>query len=710
MNNYCAKIGCFFLLYFFSASFSPAYAMGFFGYSPQAKKFIALCKGQVPQNDDSKKIIAAMRTMAGPGSCEQNWEQIKKINAFDFHGLHVRDISALSVIKRTKKIDLHDNLITDLSPLNDIAELSELNLADNCLMSMQSLRPNAHISTIAIYGNMLSQQKLLQFTRTFHHLIPLQNWSQQREKQRCLPPGISLADIQFPGGQQQLPLAAHHHPVTQQPAPQQRAVPPRVAPVPPLPSARGPSTQVRQNHVFYPRESLVTTDHPHHAENRWRSRHQVPEVRVPAVQAPRQVTVVTNPAPATTVVARTQLPIPPRPAPLPPQALNLEVVAAEHLAAIKQRGLSFSSVIMMEEISSFATLKEALGELGLTNVEDDDIMRYLYQTKALFEEINPRYEPLQNPSARAQAAARVNNEWITQMVRGRSYTERLNELINSNHFRDSFYLKFYTQLISDYSLFSRARYPGGETGTDSQKSSDIILLLTGIKQENTGSAQQRCLAPDICSHHGETFNSGGQQAEWYVELRYKLYKLYRVYSHLEDDKKLDLLSYLLHGGSHCNDAKWHAINDAFVRFCPEDAAAIENEYSGSHSGISLEGMLTKNITKLKISELTSYINKFVDRQNRNAEYCSTFSATWDALAPRLGLHEMGHRYQMENSNALHGFDGFMREKFTAVSLTRALQDDIKSFLKKYYLGPLAQLTPEMDKVVNKILRFYGVIY
>jgi hypothetical protein len=634
-----------FLILIANCTSHPAWAKGFFGYSAQAKKFMALCNNEIPQSSDSKKIIAELMHNVGDTRCETAWESLKGVDVFDFHGLDLRDISTLSVIKHAKKIDLRHNLISDLSPLNGIENLEILLLDDNCLRSVGSLTSTGKLSSISLTDNRLGLLEIQYFITTFGYHLSYATNIQNPQKARCSAPSSLPTITQNPPRE---PVLNRSTSLTR---------------LPPLPTPRVAWGGGRRL------DSGSTSS-------------QAPMQHIP---------------PLGTSIQK-----------LSPDALN--TLVSEQLKKIKRHGVAFTSVISLEEVNDFPQLKTALEEVGLTNLPDDDYLRYLYQIGSLLDEIAEENPTAREPQRRMSASHQLNFRWLQQKSQGRSYSQRLAELKTKRVYDDDFFIKFYTMLTKNQNLLASTPYPAEENFSLAHKYNDLVLILAAVKQEGTGSSEHRILSRSVFAQSAETYDSSGQRLEWYEELRYKLFKLYQTYPLLPQDKKQALLTYLLHGGHYCNDAKWHAVTDAFNRFCPDEAEAIDNEYGAGSGGHNLQAMLTKTITKLKISELTGYINSHIDHSSKNREYCSYFNATWDTLAPNLGLYSVGSKYRMVIPAAVNGYSAFLQEKFTAATIIKAVQDDAKSFLKKYYFGPLMQLTSDGDEVIVSMLHYFSILY
>jgi hypothetical protein len=402
----------------------------------------------------------------------------------------------------------------------------------------------------------------------------------------------------------------------------------------------------------------------------------------------------------------------PAPARPPQHALSSAMDYASLLARIKHGGITFTSVISLEEISNEAELKEAFADLGIVNMSDSDYRHYLYQISFLLEELNDtrRLWRPRNHAAHGEGL-HLNHVTFRRKVAGCSFSQRISELRNAGKFNDSFYLEFYSRIIADPTMLDQASYPDATKATRAQKIDHLIFILAGIKQDNTGSSTRRVLDAKlgISASQREFYSSNGQSGEWYQELRFKLFALYQRYPLLSKEQQRELIGYLLHGGAHCNDAKWQAITSAFKRFCPEDARVLDEERGGEKSGTNLQSLLRSSLAKLRIDALTNYINSHIDKRRRHSEYCSVFNATWDKLAPKLGLTPIGSIYDMADHAALMHFDAFYKQ-FTPALLHKTVAPEVREFLRKNYFGPFMQLVPDVDALVEKALRFYEYLY
>ena len=639
------------LLVLFFLSFqllSRSAQAGIFGHSENAKSFLALCK-RSPETlrTDDRKIISRLRVLTASSDCEEAWKRLKTMEYLNLSQMDLRDISALEMLKYPKVINLDDNLLNDVRALNKLSSLTEISLKGNCLQSLFSFRAAANLLKINLTGNALTSPAL---------------------SAENFPSGVNIGLRIIEGTQFPFPNKPSCAPYNTRPA-----LPPSRIPAYLSVAATTALPGVSRNHNSQP----------------------LPLVPI-AVQR--------NPPPPPVE--------PPRPIIISSEATTAKLIN-QQLATIKEHGIIFKSAIMMEEINTYEALKAAYAELGQTRVNENEYLNSLYQVSSLLEELKSTSKP-----ARAFASLdqwRINDRVFLRKIYLRTFSSRIEELHRQGRFTDEFYLKFYTLIIKDPRLIEQSSFPEGEQANLDRKIDYLILLFAAIKQSDTGSSQQRHLSGGVVSFIPEQYNSSGQRPEWYRELQFKLFKLFQVYPTLTASQQSDLISYFLHGGRHCNDAKWHAINDAFKRFCPYDAEALANDFGGdiAHER-PLEALVQKSIAAMKIDKLTAYINDFIDRGdplsgNRSREYCSVFNATWDRLAPVLGLPRVGSNYHMEMVDAEASFNGFYRQNFTVKLVSKKSTAEILEYLKKSYFGTLMELTSDPDRLVLMVLAYFEFI-
>lgn len=391
----------------------------------------------------------------------------------------------------------------------------------------------------------------------------------------------------------------------------------------------------------------------------------------------------------------------------------------ELLSKLKEHQVNMIDVVMLDEINNKTNLKHALDNLGLTNISQDNVITSLFTLVGLLEDLadsNPNrkiypfkdYQQSDLPK-NILKKYQFNPEVLEYHSETVSFDQRLQDLNRSDSYEKGFYEKFYRK-ISD-KVLQEAVYPNEEERTLEQKKSDIILMLASIKNENNGTPDQRSLAWNIKAIEHEPFTTKGQPDSWFAELQYKLYQLYLVYDSLPQDNQVLLISYFLHGGRHCSDAKWSSIDGAFRCFCSKSVK--QNKQKNQLGGFrKLDDTLLKHIDQIKAQMLSKFINQYIEEKpDYIEETCSHFNTTWDHLAPQVGLNTIGSRYSAYLlKQATSDFPHKYYEMFTPQIVYKNTSEDLLKIVKKNYLGPLSQLIPNLEFLVIGLLRYYGAIY
>ena len=399
---------------------------------------------------------------------------------------------------------------------------------------------------------------------------------------------------------------------------------------------------------------------------------------------------------------------------------NASPIIDELLLRLKDYQVNLLDVIMLEEINDSVTLFEAFSNLGLTNLNQDTVIQSLFTFIGLLEDLedsipNRRVRPFKDYHSsdlpmNILKQYRFNPNLLQYWSQTVSYKQRLGELKKSRNFKENFYADFFSKVSSR--VLRAAVYPNGEDRNLDYKKSDLILMLSSIKKENNGSPDQRSLSWNHRAIEREPFTTRGQPDTWFDELQYKLYKLYENYDSLPYDKQVLLVSYLLHGGRHCSDAKWNAINGAFISFCPEEAKQIQESSNSGGSFREVDDAIIKHLNILKAEMLTKYINTYIEEKAEyREENCTYFNTTWDHLAPKIGLNTVGSRYSAYLiPKASSDFPQKYYEMFTPQMLYKAASEDLLKIIRKNYLGPMSQLIPNQEFLVISLLRYYEAIH
>ena len=392
----------------------------------------------------------------------------------------------------------------------------------------------------------------------------------------------------------------------------------------------------------------------------------------------------------------------------------------ELLQKLKEYNLNLVDVIMLEEINDSKALFDAFSNLGLTNLNQDTVIQSLFTFIGLLEDLEDsipsrRISPFKEYGSsdlptNILKQYRFNPNMLQYWSQTISYKQRLSELQKSGQYKNNFYADLYLKISSQ--VLHAAVYPNGEDRSVEYKKSDLILMLASIKKESNGSADQRSLSWTLRAIEREPFTTRGQPDTWFEELQYKLYKLYEKYDSLPYDKQVLLVSYLLHGGRHCSDAKWNAINGAFISFCPDEAKKIQESNNSGGSFREVDDSIIKHLNVLKAEMLTKYINGYIEKRSEyREENCTYFNTTWDHLAPQIGLNTVGSRYSAYLiPNADSDFPQKYHDMFTPQMLYKAASEDLLRIIKKNYLGPMSQLIPNQEFLVIGLLRYYEAIY
>ena len=401
-------------------------------------------------------------------------------------------------------------------------------------------------------------------------------------------------------------------------------------------------------------------------------------------------------------------------------ALPGSSIIDELLAKLKEYQVKLVDVIMLEEINDSTALFEAFSNLGLTNINQDTVIQSLFTFVGLLEDLEDSVPSLRISPFKDYHDSDVpltilkqyqfNPSLLQYWSQTQSFKQRLEELKKSNSFKENFYADFYQKISKN--VITAAVYPNGEDRSLEYKKSDLVLMLASIKNENNGTADQRSLSWNIKAIEREPFTTRGQPDTWFEELQYKLFKLYEKYDELPFDKQVLLISYLLHGGRHCSDAKWNAINGAFVAFCPDEAKLVQESNISGGSFREVNDAILKHINILKAEMLTKFINGYIEeRSEYREETCTYFNTTWDHLAPNIGLNTVGSRYSAYLiQNASNDFPQKYYDLFTPQMLYKAASEDLLKIIKKSYLGPLSQLISNQEFLVISLFRYYQAIY
>ncbi|MFK7824863.1 MAG: hypothetical protein AB8G05_11945 [Oligoflexales bacterium] len=392
----------------------------------------------------------------------------------------------------------------------------------------------------------------------------------------------------------------------------------------------------------------------------------------------------------------------------------------ELLLKLREYQVALVDVIMLEEITDSISLFEAFSNLGLTNINQDTVIQSLFTFLGLLEDLensipNLRISPFRDYHSsdlplNILKQYRFNPSLLQYSSQTTPYKQRLQELKNTSYYKENYYADFYRKITKK--VFEEAVYPNGEDRILEYKKSDLILLLASIKNENCGSADQRSLSWNLKAIEREPFTTRGQPDTWFEELQYKLFKLYEKYDDLPYDKQVLLLSYLLHGGRHCSDAKWNAINGAFMSFCPDAAREIQESHIAGGSFRQVNNAILNHLNILKTEMLTKFINTYIEEKSEyREETCTYFNTTWDQLAPQIGLNTLGSRYSAYLiRQASADFPQKYYDLFTPQMLYKAASEDLLRIIRKSYLGPLSQLIPNQEFLLISLFRYYEAIY
>lgn len=631
-------------------------------FKTEPKIFERVCLN--PENyslDQQRMVEKVLHEVRGndtsESDCNKLWKKAKILKKLDFSDFNIRDISVLQNFKKLEELVLKNNYISDLSPLNHLRTLRILDVSDNCLRDLSFIDAKK-IESLDIRQNLIppADVKILADKMNPGQIISME--PQYEEKLHCgIMEGQSSAKTHQPSGSD--PSYSSSGNLSEQTSSGRRTLP--------------------ENPDSWNEERVHRTD-------------DVEESSVSSGVDESE------------------------------KELSSSPVIDSLLQQLRHQGVKLTDVIMLEDIQNSKDLFAALEGLGLSGCTEDTVIQSLFTFSGLLEDLafnegGAPIRPFENIGKVSVNDAlkkyKLNRRILHHRSDTKSFSHLLKELDLDGGFDPDFYVKFYHLMTGSASVLRMAVYPGGDEGRGlAHKKSDLIQLLASVKRYENGSAAARQLSRTVVAGEPERFTSEGQSDNWFAELQYKLYILYQNYGWLSQDKKATLISYLLHGGRNCSDAKWNAIRDAFNAYCPEAANALKEQAGSPQLQRDVDDVIIRNVNSLKRDYLGRYLNSYVDSRPRyKDEACTYYNTTWDALAPTLGLGSVGSRYStFLMTEAVRNFDPEFYQMMTPSLVYKATSDELGSLLKRHYLGVLSQLIPDQDYLILALLRYYQVIY
>ncbi|MBF0208672.1 MAG: hypothetical protein HQK53_17520, partial [Oligoflexia bacterium] len=107
------------------------------------------------------------------------------------------------------------------------------------------------------------------------------------------------------------------------------------------------------------------------------------------------------------------------------------------------------------------------------------------------------------------------------------------------------------------------------------------------------------------------------------------------------EQKQMLAQNLIHAGRHCPDAKRHQSESSYFTICTDQFEEDQNSIYDINDRYAHAYLLAQ---KIKRDILTSIIQNSIASTGATAESASIFAATWDRLAPSLGLEKTNTPY------------------------------------------------------------------
>ncbi|MBI2602444.1 MAG: hypothetical protein HYW48_05245 [Deltaproteobacteria bacterium] len=172
--------------------------------------------------------------------------------------------------------------------------------------------------------------------------------------------------------------------------------------------------------------------------------------------------------------------------------------------------------------------------------------------------------------------------------------------------------------------------------------------------------------------------------------RYQLFRIALALPRQSHERLVNAAQLLLHGGAHCPDAKRDAVDAIFRGWIPQQAL---QELRAQVLGTGLNAQLRAFIRSMKEQYLGRWINRKIERDRLNNEQASFFPATWDSMAPHLGLEPMGAYEAMSLDMDIREFFRPDGGNFTPVSITQEfVASPLYGALVEAVFGPIMQLS------------------